>query len=196
MYRKLLGGGAILMTLVACNGDQQGAATVEAPAAGEPATAAGVQDAPRAQAIFRNTQGTEIGRATLTEEPNGVRIDLNLAFLQAGERGFHIHAVGSCEAPSFDSAGGHFNPTDRAHGFNHPEGPHAGDLPNLEVETDDGTARANFVVETVTLVRGQPNSLLDDDGSSLVVHAEADDYETQPTGNSGARIACAVIEAV
>jgi len=195
MHRKLLGGGAILITLVACHGDQRDAAAIESPGAAGPTTSAGVQGAPSAQATFRNSQGTEIGRATLTQESNGVRIDVSLASLEAGERGFHIHAVGSCEAPSFDSAGGHFNPTDRAHGFDHPDGPHAGDLPNLEVQPD-GTARADFVVETVTLVRGQPNSLLDDDGSSLVVHAGPDDYETQPSGDSGPRVACAVIEPI
>jgi len=194
MNRSFLVGGAMAIALAACNGDQQ------SPPPGQPQsavdqTAAPQQQAPRAQAIFRDSQGTEIGAATLTEEPNGVRIDMNLASLQQGIHGFHFHAVGACDPPGFESAGPHFNPAERAHGLNHPEGPHAGDLPNIEVEAG-GTNRTNIVHPMVTLVRGQPNSLLDDDGTALIVHADPDDYESQPAGNAGARIACAVIDPI
>jgi superoxide dismutase, Cu-Zn family len=195
MYRNVLSGGVLVLALVACGGDQD---TAPAGQPAEPAGQPGITGAPAAdvrngRAVFRNAQGTEIGTATLTQESDGVRVDVSLTSLQAGEHGFHFHAVGACDPPSFDSAGPHFNPTDRAHGFNHPDGHHLGDLRNLEVGTD-GTVRANFVAEGLTLAPGQPNSLFDDDGTALVVHAGADDYESQPSGDSGARIACAVVE--
>lgn len=196
MYRKIFSGGAAVLLLAACGGaDQQGGGAVmaEAPFPEESQSAATTEAAQPARAVFINEQGTEIGTATLTQEGDAVRIVVDLAFLQAGQRGFHIHEVGSCEAPDFSSAGAHFNPTNAAHGFDNPDGPHAGDLRNLEVETDDGTARATLTNNMVTLVPGQPNSLLDADGSALVVHAEADDYTSQPAGNSGPRIACGVI---
>src|SRR5690606_25247521 len=100
------------------------------------------------------------------------------------------------EAPTFESAGDHFNPTNAQHGLQNPQGPHAGDLENLEVETDDGTARGTRRSSLITLVPGQPNSLLDADGPALVVHANADDYTSQASGGSGDRIACGVIEEI
>jgi superoxide dismutase, Cu-Zn family len=194
MRMNAIGGGVVLLALVACGGDADvpppgPPASPGVPAAGAPAT-----PTETGRAVFRNQQGTEIGTATITPEGNGVRIAYDLAFLESGERGFHVHAVGSCEGPTFDSAGPHFNPTERAHGFDHPDGPHAGDLRNLDVDTDEGTARGSEVNEFLTLARGQPNSLFDADGSSLVVHAGRDDYVSQPSGDSGARVACAVIE--
>ncbi|MEX2570317.1 MAG: superoxide dismutase family protein [Gemmatimonadota bacterium] len=198
MYRNIIGGGAALLMLVACAGDPDAELEVqETPPAAEPAASMDMAtETLEAQATFINDQGTEIGTATLTEVSDGVRIDVDLAFLQAGERGFHIHETGTCETPDFQSAGGHFNPTDAAHGFEAPEGPHAGDLENLEVETDDGTARGVRTAEMVTLERGLPNSLFDTDGSALVVHSGPDDYSSQPSGDSGSRIACGVIEPV
>jgi Cu-Zn family superoxide dismutase len=108
--------------------------------------------------------------------------------------GIHVHTVGRCDGPGFESAGPHWNPTNRRHGMNNPQGPHGGDLPNV-------TVAANGVLgETVTLVGadlttppGVPGALIDADGAALVIHAQADDYVTDPSGNSGARIACAVI---
>ena len=105
---------------------------------------------------------------------------------------FHVHAVGRCEPP-FDSAGRHFNPTQRQHGRDNSEGPHAGDMPNIEV-TDRNTGKIEVVLRGVSLVSG-PNRLLDTDGASLVVHEGADDYVTDPAGSAGARIACGVISA-
>src|SRR5690606_15593276 len=108
------------------------------------------------------------------------------------EHGFHFHQTGQCEAPGFDSAGEHFNPTNASHGTAHPQGPHAGDIPNIT-----GASGATHVDQTnsmVTLAEGAANSLFDADGTALVVHADPDDYETQPSGNAGARIACGVIE--
>ena len=194
MYRKTISVGALALALVGCGGEaEETPDVIEAPEIEEPGpAAAGVGQ--EAEARLINEQGTEIGTARLTQQPNGVEIVVDLAFLQAGERGFHIHETGTCEAPSFESAGGHFNPTNASHGFEHPQGPHAGDMRNLEVETDDGTARATILNERVTLVSGQPNSLLDGDGTAFVVHSGADDYQTQPSGDAGSRIACGVIE--
>lgn len=139
-----------------------------------------------------NTDGANIGVATLTQEADGVNVAIDVSGLSKGTHGFHIHEKGMCEPPDFESAGGHFNPTDMKHGFDNPEGPHAGDLPNLEVG-EDGKVQESFVNEMVTLKKGEPNSLFREGGTSLVIHADPDDNVSQPSGNSGARIACGVI---
>lgn len=165
-----------LVLLAACGGRTEEPVPAGAVAAATPGAVAG----------FIGTDGNSIGNAVLFDEPAGVRIRTTVTELQPGEHGFHIHAVGRCEPP-FDSAGGHFNPHGRKHGALNAEGRHAGDLPNL---TARAGAEANFetVAEGVTLA-----SLFDADGSALVIHAGADDYKTDPAGNAGARIACAVI---
>lgn len=140
-----------------------------------------------------NTSGEKIGTATLKQEAEGVNVVIDVSNISKGTHGFHIHEKGMCEAPDFESAGGHFNPTDMEHGFDNPEGPHAGDLPNLEVG-DDGRVQESFVNEMVTLKKGEPNSLLREGGTSLVIHEDPDDNISQPSGDSGARIACGVIE--
>ena len=105
--------------------------------------------------------------------------------------GLHIHTVGAC-TPDFAAVGGHFNPTTAQHGLDNPSGPHAGDLPNLEIDADgNGTYEATTTL--VTLDQGD-NSLFDSDGSALVIHADPDDLITDPAGNSGDRIACGIIE--
>ena len=106
---------------------------------------------------------------------------------------FRIHAVGACQTPDFTSAGGHFNPTGAKHGILAPDGMHAGDLPNVHVAAD-ATLKVEVLTQAVTLNDG-PTSLFDEDGASMVIHANADDYRTDPTGEAGGRIACAVIEA-
>ena len=120
-------------------------------------------------------------------------IKVNAKDLPEGPHGFHFHEVGNCEVPDFESAGGHFNPTEADHGLEQDNGPHAGDLPNLEVG-EDGIVDEEFVAEHVTLKTGEVNSLLQEGGTALVIHAEADDGTTQPSGNSGDRIVCGVIE--
>lgn len=140
-----------------------------------------------------NTEGAKIGVATLKQEADGVNIAIDVAGLSKGTHGFHIHEKGVCEPPDFKSAGEHFNPTNMKHGFENPEGPHAGDLPNLEVG-EDGKVQESFVNEMVTLKKGEPNSLLRQDGTALVIHEDPDDNISQPSGDSGARIACGVIE--
>ena len=145
-----------------------------------------------AHADIMNAQGQKIGTAKIKPSGSGVRIDVNVSHLPPGTHGIHIHNVGKCEGPAFSSAGPHFNPTIKKHGKDNPEGPHAGDLLNLEVKAD-GTGKASLVDPNVTL-GDEPNSLLHEGGTSLVIHAGADDYKTDPAGNSGARIACGVIE--
>lgn len=145
-----------------------------------------------AHADFVDAQGKKIGTARLNAADSGVRIDVRVSHLPPGTHGIHIHNVGKCEGPAFASAGPHFNPAAKKHGTENPEGPHAGDLVNLEVNAT-GFGKASFVDQNVTLGDG-PNSLFHDGGTSLVIHAAADDYKTDPAGNSGARIACGAIE--
>lgn len=139
-----------------------------------------------------NRKGEKIGEATFVEKDNGVMITVEARNLQLGLHGIHIHEKGLCEPPDFETAGAHFNPDDKAHGFNHQNGPHAGDLPNLNV-TEDGTVIFEYLNERVTLVENKAHSLRDSNGSSLIIHAKKDDYITQPAGDAGERIACGVI---
>ena len=155
---------------------------------------AGAQTAPRAaSAVIRGADGQQIGTASLTETAAGVRLALQLRGLPPGEHGIHVHAVATCEGPAFTSAGGHFNPTSSQHGLRNPAGAHAGDLPELVVAAN-GTATYATTTNRLTLSAG-PLSLFDADGSSIVIHADPDDHMTDPTGNSGARIACGAIVA-
>jgi Cu-Zn family superoxide dismutase len=145
----------------------------------------------RAAAPLRNAEGQVLGMAIFTQEAQGVRISVTVKGLSPGEHGIHIHSVGKCEPPDFLSAGPHFNPTNKKHGLTNPEGPHAGDLPNL-VAGEDGSAVYEHITDRVTLTPGEL-SLFDEDGSSLVIHASPDDQMTDPAGNSGARVLCGVI---
>jgi Cu-Zn family superoxide dismutase len=144
-----------------------------------------------ATAELKNAPGEVVGTATLTEVSGGVRVVLTARGLPAGDKGVHIHGVGTCEPPAFTSAGAHFNLAGRHHGLLNPLGPHAGDLPNLRIEAD-GSGRLESLNDRITLGTG-PTSLFDGDGSALVIHAAADDQRTDPTGNSGSRLACGVI---
>jgi Cu-Zn family superoxide dismutase len=143
-----------------------------------------------AQASLKNAQGETVGQATLTETPHGVLIKTTLTGVPPGVHAFHIHAVGQCEPP-FTTAGGHFNPTSKEHGIENPRGMHAGDMPNVTVPAD-GQLTFEQLAGQVTLGEG-PNSLFDDDGSALVLHAGADDYRSDPAGNAGGRLACGVV---
>ncbi|HYE92246.1 MAG TPA: superoxide dismutase family protein [Terriglobales bacterium] len=144
-----------------------------------------------ATADLKNAGGQSVGAATFTEVPGGVRIVVDVKGLPAGAKGVHIHEVGKCEGPQFTSAGGHFNPGKKQHGTMNPQGPHAGDLPNITIASD-GTGRLETTTDRVSLGAGA-NSVFDADGSALVVHAGPDDFVTDPTGNSGGRSACGLI---
>lgn len=145
------------------------------------------------QVTLQNAQGEKVGNATLTETKSGVKIDLQATKLSPGKHGIHFHANGVCEGPDFKSAGDHFNPKQKKHGLkNKPHGPHAGDLPNLVV-AQDGSAHASMMSKTVSLGKGQ-NSLRKQGGTALVIHATEDDQKTDPSGKSGDRIACGVIQ--
>lgn len=146
---------------------------------------------PQATAELKNAKGEAVGSARLWEDANGVRVAAQVRGISTGRHGIHVHAVGKCDPPEFTTAGGHFNPGGKRHGLKTPAGPHAGDLPNLEVGAD-GTGRLEYATRLVTLGSG-PTSLFDADGSALVLHANPDDETTDPTGNSGGRIACGVI---
>ena len=151
------------------------------------------QGAPKsAHADIVNAQGQKIGTATIVPAKKGVKIEVNVSQLPPGKHGIHIHAVGKCEGPAFTTAGGHLNPDMKKHGKDNPEGPHAGDLLMIDVKAD-GTAKATLLDTMVTLADG-PNSLFHDGGTSIVIHEKEDDYKTDPAGNSGARIACGVIQ--
>ncbi len=144
-----------------------------------------------AGAALRDKEGKDVGAATLIQTPEGVRIAVTGYRLPPGTHGLHLHAVGECQPPDFTSAGAHFNPTSKQHGRLNPAGPHAGDLPNLVVGAS-GEGGIDSTTKAVTLGPG-PASLLGGKGTSIVIHAAADDEKTDPTGNSGARIACGVI---
>jgi Cu-Zn family superoxide dismutase len=157
------------------------------------ATGAFGQGAPKsAHADIVNAQGQKIGTAKILAAKQGVKIEVNVSQLPPGTHGIHIHAVGKCEGPDFKTAGPHLNPDNKKHGKDNPEGPHAGDLLNLEVKAD-GTAKATLLDTMVTLGDG-PNSVFHDGGPAIVIHEKEDDYKTDPAGNSGARIACGVIQ--
>ncbi len=147
-----------------------------------------------ADARIIDAAGQTIGWARLTEDAAGqLHINVQVAGLITGRHGIHLHAIGQCVAPTFASAGGHHNPLGAEHGLENPAGAHAGDLPNLVVNTA-GRGHLGAVSHHATLSSG-PVSLRDVDGSAIVIHAFEDDQVTNPTGNSGARVACGVIEA-
>lgn len=131
--------------------------------------------------------GQSIGTVRMWETPGAVSFRVEANGLSVGRKGLHVHAVGRCDAPAFTTAGSHWNPASRKHGLSNPQGPHAGDLPNVPVAAN-GTLR-----ETVVLSGASFATLRDADGSALVLHAGEDDNVTDPSGNSGDRIACAVL---
>lgn len=142
-----------------------------------------------ATAVMMDQSGTNLGTLTLAEMDGGVHITGELTGVPNGEHGFHIHETGTCDAATkFETAGAHYEPAGKKHGKDNPEGPHAGDLMNVTAD-DDGKATVDQHTDHVTLAE-----LLEGDGSAVVLHAKPDDYKTDPSGNSGDRFACGVIE--
>lgn len=165
--------GATLFTLVTV-GLVAGCAAVDVPVMAPPVS-------------LINSSGQVIGSVSPAQTSGGISLIINAGGVPHGLHAVHVHAVGRCGPATFESAGSHWNPAGREHGFNDPDGPHAGDLPNV-------TASSSGVVrETVVLAGTSLAQLADADGSALVIHANADDYVTDPSGNSGSRIACAVL---
>lgn len=144
----------------------------------------------RAQADLHTVAGADAGIAVAEQVDGGLRVMVDLIGVSPGPHGVHVHTVGKCEPPDFASAGGHWNPTAHQHGLENPQGPHGGDMPNLVVGTN-GRGKLTF-----TLPAGTFEGLMDADGAAFVVHAGADDMKTDPSGNSGGRIACGVFQAM
>lgn len=160
--------------------------------ASSPLTGQGA-DAPlltSATADLRDPSGRSMGTATLSQVGDGVRLAVEGTALPMGAHGIHIHQTGACAAPDFASAGPHWNPSRRQHGKDNPAGMHRGDLPNILIGAN-GAGSLEYIIPTTRLA-GTPLSILDADGAALVVHAAADDHRTDPSGNSGGRIACGV----
>lgn len=136
---------------------------------------------------MKNAQGLNVGEVKLTQTGAGLEVDLNLHGLPPGTKAIHVHENAKCDAPKFESAGSHYSPENREHGFNNVKGPHAGDLPNFTVDAG-GNAKTQLKVAKLTHpVLGQGNR-------AIVIHAKADDMKSNPAGNSGERIACGVLQ--
>ena len=186
--RKSLALLASVFALQACNKEK--AAESDTSAARAPAAPAdSTPRAATATAAMKDAAGRDLGTLTLTDTPQGLMVMGELKGLTPGDHGIHVHMVGQCQPP-FESAGAHWNPTSKQHGLQNSAGPHLGDMQNLTIATDSsGTGHLTTPGGTL---RGA-NALLDTDGASVVVHAKADDQRTDPSGNSGARVACGVV---
>ncbi len=147
-----------------------------------------------ASATLFNTSGEEIGMASMVQGPHGVLLHIKVSGLTPGKHGLHLHSHGACEAHTgFKSAKGHVGKVEGAHGLLNPNGPEAGDIPNIFIGAD-GTGQMEAYSTLFSLGHGE-NNLLDEDGSAFVIHEGADDHITQPIGGAGGRVACGVINA-
>ena len=152
-------------------------------------TGAPLPGAPSATATLRTGTGADAGRATATEVAGGLRVTLDAVNVPASLHSFRVQTGGRFDAPDFTTAGGHWNPAQRQHGSLNPQGPHEGDMPNMTVG-NDGRGTLGVVLPGATIA-----GLLDADGAAIIIHAAADDLKTDPSGNSGGRIACGVFQA-
>jgi Cu-Zn family superoxide dismutase len=148
--------------------------------------------APGASVEINDASGSLRATGTLQQRADGIAVHIQAHGMKPGSYGIHVHAVGQCAGPAFASAGGHWNPTGKQHGRDNPMGMHEGDLPNLVIGSD-GNGTLDAVVAGGKLSDGAA-ALLDADGAAIVIHAAADDYKTDPSGNSGARVACGVVQ--
>jgi Cu-Zn family superoxide dismutase len=142
---------------------------------------------------METSDARDAGRILLIGGKNGIQFEVKLQNLVPGEHGIHVHQNPSCDAPSFKTAGGHFNPDGKEHGYDNPKGHHAGDIPlNLHVG-DDGMVKQTFFVKGLTLDPKAANSVFANGGTSIIIHQGPDDMKTDPSGNSGAREACGIV---
>ncbi len=191
--RYLLTAAATLSLLAAC-GDADTAATdtmAETETTEQTMSPGGAEAGNVVNAMLMDADGNSVGEAILASTEGGLQLNLSLEGLPPGEHGVHIHETGDCSAADFTSAGGHWNPTDNQHAMPSDDMHHLGDLGNITI-ADDGTASMEMMIEGAT-IDGE-NALMDDDGAAFVVHSGADDGTTQPSGDSGSRIACGVFE--
>lgn len=156
--------------------------------------AARADDAGTAHAKLADASGKQVGVVEFRDTPNGVIVHAVFDGAAPGTHAFHVHAVGKCEPPTFDSAGGHFNPENHQHGFAVKGGWHSGDLPNITVPAD-GKLTIDVLASELSVAGDDDEKMLDADGAAVIVHEGVDDYSTQPTGNAGKRIACGVVQA-
>ena len=147
-------------------------------------------DAPIAVAKLKSAAGESVGEATLLEEGGNLTLEVTVAGITSGPHGFHLHTTGECQAPDFRSAGSHLNPHGASHGSLNPQGQHVGDLENLEVGDDGG---ANIRMALAGGSAEMLGFLFDDDGTAIVIHEGPDDYQSDPAGAAGSRIACGVL---
>jgi Cu-Zn family superoxide dismutase len=190
-------GCAVLLVcfITGCSGSVGGGEEVQSTVSGS-----SIQSGPDqwgAQSPLVNARGEVIGTVQAKPSPGGVALGIVASKLPPGTHGMHIHTTGRCDAPDFSSAGPHWNPAGRQHGEANRDGPHLGDLGNVTIMSDGSLASTTLVLKTrlTTAETGQHPVIIDPDGASLIIHADEDDRRTDPSGNSGPRIACAVIRA-
>lgn len=156
-----------------------------------PMVSAGAQE--MAVAKMQTQDGRDAGTVMMRETANGVHFMVEVQNLPSGVHAFHVHQKGECQPPDFKSAGDHYAPAGKEHGFHAEGGPHAGDLPNIHIP-ESGTARVEYFNPNLSLRKDAKNTLFDEDGSAVVVHAKPDDYKSQPSGDAGDRLACGVVQ--
>ncbi|MES2393749.1 MAG: superoxide dismutase family protein [Acidobacteriota bacterium] len=155
------------------------------------ATAAGPKEV---KVKLKNSGGQDAGTVTFKTVKNGVKVHISLQNVTFGEHAVHIHEHAACDAPDFKSAGGHFNPDMKHHGFDNPMGHHNGDMPKNVMVDENHMGEATFVLNSISLDPAAANSIFANGGTSVVVHEHADDEKSDPSGNAGNRIACAVVK--
>lgn len=194
MNRQIIQAAMAGVLALAAGGCQQQADAPADPASQNDDTAASADTLPAALAIadLTDANGKNIGSVSANESDAGLSLILTVTGLTPGEHGVHIHETGNCTPPDFKSAGGHWNPAGKEHGLENPKGSHEGDMPNLVVK-DDRTGKLETTIAGGHIASGD-NPLLDADGAAFVIHAGKDDQMTDPSGDSGDRIACGVFE--